>query len=159
MRKFGAFVAVMVVALPLRAEQARTRSTDEAAIRNLYASYDTSWNKADLKAMGALWAEDADHVEPDGRMITGRAALEQDLAKRFATDLRGTRSAQTVEAVRLIKPDVAVVDAAYEVTGVQDAEGKALPPLKGRYVDIWIKRGKTWRIIVDRPVAALRVPR
>ncbi|MFI5397029.1 MAG: YybH family protein [Candidatus Binatia bacterium] len=159
MLKFAAFVAVMVVALPLRAEQARTRSTDEAAIRNLYASYDASWNKADLKAMGALWAEDADHVEPDGRMITGRAALEQDLAKRFATDLRGTRSAQTVEAVRLIKPDVAVVDAAYEVTGVQDAEGKALPPLKGRYVDIWIKRGKTWQIIVDRPVAALRVPR
>jgi len=159
MIRYLAIVAVMVVALPLRAEQARPRSAAEADLRNLYASYDTAWNKGDVKAMGALWSEDADHVDPDGRMVTGRPALEKELATRFATDLRGTRSAQTVEAVRLIRPDVAVVDAAYEVTGVQDAEGKALPPLQGRYVDIWIKRGKTWQIIVDRPVAALRVPR
>jgi uncharacterized protein (TIGR02246 family) len=159
MIKVMAVVAVLLAALPARAEQPRTRSTDEAAIQALYASYDAAWNKGDVKAMGALWAEDADHVEPDGRMVAGRAALERDLAARFATDLSGTRSVQTVEGVRLIKPDVAVVDAAYEVTGARDAEGKALPPLQGRYVDIWIRRGNTWQIIVDRPVAARRVPR
>jgi len=157
MIKYLAAMTVMVVALPLRAEPV-ARSTDEAAIRSLYVRYDAAWNKGDAKAMGALWAEDADHVEPDGRTVRGRAALEKELATRFATDLRGTRSVQTVEAVRLVKPDVAVVDAAYEVTGVHDAAGKPLPPLKGRYVDIWIKRGNTWQIIVDRPVAALRVP-
>jgi uncharacterized protein (TIGR02246 family) len=157
MIKYLAVVVVLVVALPLCAEQT-AHSTDEAAIRDLYARYDAAWNKGDAKAMGALWAEKADHVEPDGHVVRGRAALEQELAARFARDLRGTRSVQTVEAVRLVKPDVAVVDAAYEVTGVHDPAGKPLPPLKGRYVDIWIKRGNTWQIIVDRPVAALRVP-
>lgn len=157
MIKYLTVMAVIVVALPLRAEQA-ARGAEEAVIRDLYARYDAAWNKGDVKALVAAWADDADHVEPDGRVISGRAALEKDLATRFASDLRGTRSVQTVEAVRLIKPDVAVVDAAYEVTGAQDAEGKPLPPLKGRYLDLWMKRGNTWQIIIDRPVAALRVP-
>ncbi len=158
MIKYLAVVAVMVVALPLRAEQA-ARGSDEAAIRSLYVSYDAAWNKGDVNALGAVWADDADHVDPDGRRVSGRAALEKDLASRFATDLRGTRSVQTVEAVRLLKPDVAVVDAAYEVTGLQDAQGKPLPPLQGRYLDIWVKRGDTWQIVMDRPVAPPRVSR
>jgi len=158
MIRYLVVVVVMVVALPAGAEQT-AGGPDEVAIRKLYAGYDAAWNTGDVKALSAAWADDADHVEPDGRMISGRAALEKDLTTRFATDLRGTRSVQTVEAVRFIKPDIAAVDAAYAVTGVQDAEGKPLPPLKGRYLDIWMKRGDTWQIIMDRPVSALRVPR
>jgi hypothetical protein len=35
----------------------------------------------------------------------------------------------------------------------------ALPPIQGRYLDIWIKHGRTWHIVVDRPGAAPRAPR
>lgn len=157
MIKYTAFVAMVICTVPLWADPARASSGDEPAIRSLYAKYDAAWSKADAKAMGMLWAEDADHVEPDGRMIKGRAALETELARRFATDLKGTRSVQTVGSVRFIKADVAVVDASYEVFGAHDAEGKALPAIEGRYVDIWVKHRGTWRIVVDRPVAVLGV--
>jgi ketosteroid isomerase-like protein len=49
-------------------------------------------------------------------------------------------------------PDVAVVDAAYEVSGARGAQGQSLPALRGRYVDIWVKRAGKWHIVADRPV-------
>jgi uncharacterized protein (TIGR02246 family) len=155
MKKFLTVAAVIFCAVPLYAGRGDAGGADEQAIRQLYASYDAIWDKADAKAMAQFWAEDAYHVEPDGRVVTGRAAIAKELADRFATDLKGTRSKQTLDGVHFIKPDVAVVDASYEVTGMQDAEAKLLPPLQGRYIDIWVKKGGKWHIVTDRPVAAL----
>jgi uncharacterized protein (TIGR02246 family) len=156
MNKFLTVAAVIFCAVPLYAGRGDAGGADEQAIRQLYASYDAIWDKADAKAMAQFWAEDAYHVEPDGRVVTGRAAITKELADRFATDLKGTRSKQTLDGVHFIKPDVAVVDASYEVTGMQDAEAKPLPPLQGRYIDIWVKKGGKRHIVTDRPVAALR---
>jgi len=156
MRNFATLAAVMLLALGFSAGRGHASAADEQAIRQLYTSYDEIWAKADAKAMAQFWAEDAYHVEPDGRVVTGRAAMEKELADRFAGDLKGTRSKQSLDGIRFITPDVAVVDASYEVTGAKDAEGKALPPMQGRYVDIWVKKGGRWHIATDRPVAALR---
>lgn len=129
-------------------------NADEVALRKLYVDYDATWNKGDAKGMAMFWAADAVHVEPNGSVVNGRAALEKSLAERFAATLKGTHSQQTVETIQFIKPDVAVVDAAYEVTGAHSADGKELPTLRGRYVDIWLKQAGTWRIVADRPLAA-----
>jgi uncharacterized protein (TIGR02246 family) len=146
-------LAVMIaVAAAVRAEESAARSGDAKAIRQLYAAYDAAWNKGDLAGLATIWADDADHVEPDGRAIKGRAAIEKELGQRFATDLKGTRSRQMIMGIRLITPDVAVVDAAYEVSGAHDAQGKSLRALQGRYVDIWLKRAGKWHIVVDRPI-------
>ena len=146
-------LAVMIsVAAAVRAEASPARSGDAKAIRQLYAGYDAAWNKGDLRGLAMVWAADADHVEPDGRVIKGRTAIEKDLRQRFATDLKGTRSQQTITAIRLITPDVAVVDASYEVSGARDAQGQSLPALQGHYVDIWVKHDGKWHIVADRPI-------
>jgi uncharacterized protein (TIGR02246 family) len=146
-------LAVMIsVAAAVHAEEPAARSGDAKAIRQLYAAYDAAWDKGDVAGLVTIWADDADHVEPDGRAIKGRAAIEKELGQRFATDLKGTRSRQMIMGIRLITPDVAVVDAAYEVSGVHDAQGKSLRALQGRYVDIWLKRAGKWHIVADRPI-------
>ena len=146
-------VAVMIfAAAAVQAAEPAARSGDAEAIRQLYAGYDAAWNKGDLAGLAMVWADDADHVEPDGRAIKGRTAIAKDLGQRFATDLKGTRSQQTITGIRLITPDVAVVDAAYEVSGARDAQGQSLPALQGRYVDIWVKRAGKWHIVADRPI-------
>lgn len=143
---------MMIAAAAVRAEEPAARSGDAQAILQLYANYDAAWNTGDLGGLAVIWANDADHVEPDGRVVKGRAAIEKNLGQRFASDLKGTRSLQTVTGIRLVTPDVAVVDAAYEVTGARDAHGQSAPALRGRYVDIWVKRAGTWQIVADRPV-------
>ncbi len=145
--------ALIVLAFPMTAHRAGARNSGEATIRKLYASYDETWNKGDAAALAAFWADDADHMEPDGRTIAGRAALAKNLAERLDADLKGTHSHQTVESIRFVTADVAVVDASYEVTGARDLAGKGKPPIQGRYVDIWVKRSGKWHITVDRPVA------
>jgi uncharacterized protein (TIGR02246 family) len=146
-------LAVMIsVAAAVQAAEPAARSGDAKAIRQLYAGYDAAWDKGDVAGLAMVWADDADHVEPDGRAIKGRAAIEKDLGQRFATDLKGTRSRQMIIGIRLIAPDVAVVDAAYEVSGARDAQGQSLPALQGSYVDIWVKRAGKWRIVADRPI-------
>jgi uncharacterized protein (TIGR02246 family) len=146
-------LAVMIsVAAVARAEEPAARGGDAQAIRQLYVGYDAAWNKGDLAALARVWADDADHVEPDGRVVKGRVAIEKELGQRFASDLKGTRSQQTITGIRLITPDVAVVDASYEVSGAHDAQGQSLPALQGRYVDIWLKHAGKWHIVADRPI-------
>ncbi len=145
--------ALIVLAFPLTAHRASARSSGEETIRKLYASYDETWNKGDAAALAAFWADDASHMEPDGHIVAGRTALAKELAERLGADLKGTRSHQTIEAIRFLTADVAVVDASYEVTGAHDLAGKSKPPIQGRYVDIWVKRSGKWKITVDRPVA------
>jgi uncharacterized protein (TIGR02246 family) len=152
MRAIWLLAAVISVAAAVRAEEPVARSGDAEAIRQLYAGYDAEWNKGDLAGLALVWADDADHVEPDGRAIKGRAAIAKELGQRLATDLKGTRSQQTITGIRFISPDVAVVDAAYEVSGARDAQGQTLPTLQGRYVDIWVKRAGKWHIAADRPI-------
>ena len=154
------FLATLIfLAVPMSAPTASARIGREETIRKLYLSYDAAWNRGAVADLAAFWADDADHMEPNGRLITGRTALAKELADRFATDLKGTHSKQTVDAIRFITSDVAVVDASYEVTGAHDPDGKSLPPIEGRYVDIWVKRAGKWHIAADRPIGPSQPPR
>jgi len=148
--------ALALFAIAAQADELGARSSDAAAIRALYVRYDAAWNNGDAATLAGLWAADAGHMEPDGRIIAGRSSLQQHFAQRFAGELKGTQSRQHIEAIRFLTTDVAVVDASYEVSGARDAEGHARPPLRGRYVDIWVRKDRTWRIAIDRPIAAGR---
>ena len=96
MRTIWLLAVVVFVAAAVRAEVPAARSGDAGVIRQLYARYDAGWNNGDLAGLALIWAYDADHVEPDGRAVKGRAAIEKELGQRFATDLKGTRSQQTI---------------------------------------------------------------
>jgi uncharacterized protein (TIGR02246 family) len=152
MRTIWLFAVMICVAAAVQAKEPAARSGDAEAIRQLYARYDAAWNKGDFAGLAMVWADDADHVEPDGRAIKGRAAIAKELGQRLATDLKGTRSQQTITDIRFVTSDVAVVDATYEVSGAHDAQGQSLPALQGRYVDIWLKHAGKWHIVADRPV-------
>ncbi len=153
MKMIWVFAAMICMAATVRAEDAAAQKDDAAAIRELYTEYDAAWNKGNSAQLAMVWTDDADHVEPNGRVVAGRTAIWKDFEQRFAGDLKDTRSQQTVTGIRFITPDVAVADASYEVTGARDAQGQVRPALQGHYVDIWVKRKGTWYIAADRPVA------
>ncbi len=154
MKVLALSLVMALCALAMSATPSNAASADEDAIRQQYETYDRAWNSGDTHQLGALWATDADHVEPDGRVLTGRAAIENALADRLRTDLKGTQSKQQIKSIRFLTPEVATVDTAYIVTGAHDASGKPLPAIHGRYLDIWQKRDGAWRIVLDRPVLA-----
>jgi len=123
---------------------------DEAPIRMGYTAFGTAWNKNDAHALSMAWAEDGDHVDPDGHVVKGRKEIEKLLAEQHATVFKGSHLALKIDPIFYIKHDVALVDGSYEVSGAHDKDGKTLPPLKGLFTDVWANNSGRWEIIASR---------
>jgi uncharacterized protein (TIGR02246 family) len=100
---------------------------DEAAIKDLIGQLEAGWNAGDGDAFAAPFAEAADYVVVDGAHITGRAIIAAGHAHLFATVYRGSHLKGTVEAVRFLRPDVALARVRWRLrfdpgSGPQEAE-------------------------------------
>ncbi len=154
-RSAGRFVLGFVLAggtagslavLAARAGQAAAATdADEAAVRAHFTAFTDAWVKGDAKAVAAGYADDADLVRPGEPKITGRAAIETFYARVFAGPLKGVAKRMTVDHVRFVSPDVAVVDSSYSL----DREAPALHA-RGQSVTVLGKRGGAWTTIVSR---------
>ena len=60
-------------------------SAELAAARETAAAYVAAYNKADAKALAALFSEDADWVTNEGETTSGRPAIEALLGSVFAS--------------------------------------------------------------------------
>jgi len=123
-------------------------SQDEEAIRNVLAQFIEGWNKNDAKAFSMVFAEDADFTNVRGSSAHGRAEVEKFHAPLFATRFKDTNQKMTKTKIRFIRPDVAAVDAWWEMTGAKNPEGQAIPLRKGLLNFIMTKDGGKWLITV-----------
>ena len=133
-------VAGAVFAEPSQAEKKPKPKTDDAAIRELFQSLATAFNKGDTKTLTTFWTEDADLVNVEGKKTVGRDAL----IEQFEQYLSAGTAAQihlNITAVRMLGPQHAVVDADI----VLDPP-PAGPPTTDRMAAVVAKQGKKWRI-------------
>jgi uncharacterized protein (TIGR02246 family) len=82
---------------------------DAQALREVVARVEAGWNAGDGDAFAAEFAADADYVVIDGQYIRGRATIAAGHHALFGGVYRGSRTEGTVEAIRLLCPDVALV--------------------------------------------------
>lgn len=97
------------------AQTPQAQQADEAAIRQVVQQLQDAWAAKDGKAFAAPFTPDADYVVVDGARATGRAAIESGHAGIFATFLKDSTNVATVKSVRLLRPDVAVVHAEWNL--------------------------------------------
>jgi uncharacterized protein (TIGR02246 family) len=119
-------------------------AADEAALREWLTQYIAAWNASDAAKMETFYADDATIVDEWGKEIKGRAAIVKDFAEsRALDDFKGATIAITADTIRFIRPDLAVSQGTYTVTG-----GK-LPPegLKGHYQNVAVKQGGSWKTV------------
>ncbi len=148
MRIAPAFAVVVLMASPSVAySQAQT---PDQALRGTVESFQTAWNAHDAAAVVALFIDDADQVMGDGPMTIGRQALQQWWGARFAGMEAGRRITLTVSAVRLVTPQVAVINTV-ATSGGRDAQGHALPSDTDRGTWVVVQKSGRWLM------AALRV--
>lgn len=118
---------------------------NESAIRQLYADFTDAWNKHDVKAMTARWAEDGDHVEPDGQMAKGRDQVAALYKKEHETIFKNSHLTLKIDTVWFITQDVALIDGTYELSGVVLPDGTEIPTRKGRLsTNLLYEQGKWW---------------
>jgi uncharacterized protein (TIGR02246 family) len=120
----------------------------EAAIADVLQARRIAWNAGDLEAYRRLLTEDANVVSATGRKSAGRDALialsaEQ---KQQPSYRDATITATEIQAIRLVTPDVALVDATYHMAGVRIPADSAARPVAGAILFVLVKLDAIWRI-------------
>jgi uncharacterized protein (TIGR02246 family) len=87
---------------------------DDAAVRNLVKQYAEGREKNDAAAVAALFTADADQLVSSGEWRRGREALVKGV---LSSTQSGGKRTTTVDTVRFLTPDSAIVDARYEIVG------------------------------------------
>lgn len=130
-------------------------AAEEPALRKAVDSEEAAWNAADTKALAAAFRDDATYADAFGTVSHGRTEIDKRLAE-VLTAWRGTRIALKVRKIRVLKPDVALVEADAELTG-----WKKLPPgfvadvdktLRTRFLQVFQKDAGVWRVAASYEV-------
>jgi uncharacterized protein (TIGR02246 family) len=126
---------------------------DEAnAIRQRIESYVAAYNQQDAGAVADLWSEDAVYVSHEtGERIQGRAAIAAMFQSLFQSG-DASQLSVTVEAIRLITPDVAIEDGTAEIVS---AEGEAQ---NSTYTAVHVKKDGVWFLDSVRETATPAEP-
>src|ERR671932_2275886 len=94
---------------------------DEAALRAMVATYVAAWNRGDGDGFASVFADDADFTSIRLDQISAHAAIAAAHNQIFATIYNGTRIDATLERVRPLREDLAVLDIEAHMT---DAAGE-----------------------------------
>ena len=124
---------------------------DEKALQEQNDGFVAAFNRGDIKAVIEAYAPDCDFLSAAGQRLKGREALEKYITKGFA-ESKGLKLKHSDSTVRFLKPDVAIADGTWEITGRPEGT-----PARGHYTAILMKRDGQWLIVYDRPMVPLQL--
>ena len=133
----------LVTAPPLVAQAPGDRRADEAAVREVVRKYVDARELRDATAIEALFTSDADQQTTSGEWRRGRAQIVPGTLESSRRNA-GTRTI-SVESVRFVTPDVAIVDGPYEI-GAAGGAG----PRRMRTTIVVTRAPGGWRIAAIR---------
>lgn len=138
------FVATAAAADPAPATTAAAsgpdRAADEKAIRATADDFVKAFNAANAKAVGALWAPDAEYTDVSGQSYRGRTAIEKEYAATFTEHPRGAMTVN-IDSIRFFGPDVAVEKGVARLTSPAGETSAA------RYTVVHARRDGTWTMV------------
>ena len=149
----ASLIIVCISALPARSADSKARQKDEEAVQKVVAAFTAAVNKHDARAFSMVFHENADFTNIWGMRARGRKAIEDFHRPLFEGDGVKVPSFKAAvfkvldTSIRLVRPDVAVVDVTWSQTGsVRD--GKEWPDRKGLLM---------WVVTLERGVWAISV--
>jgi uncharacterized protein (TIGR02246 family) len=153
MRTWMAALAVLVLAVGLAPAAG---AGDEDGVKAIGPAWAEAWNAGDMDAVAALYAEGADYVNFFGEAFKGVPAIQAAFAEINSTVYKGTKIEVETVAVSFIKPDVAITDSTWKITGVP--AGAPPLPTEGQSTVVAVKHGDAWKIAAHRARIPQSVP-
>jgi uncharacterized protein (TIGR02246 family) len=141
--------AVICLGLFLLSAMAQTGTkAEDDAIRAVMDRFMDAWNRHDVHAFAAVFAEDADFTNVRGQGASGRTKIEEVHARPFVTMFKDSHQKYTDVKIRYLRPDLAAVDVHWEMTGATDAQGNPGPVRQGLLNFVMMKNAGQWQIVV-----------
>lgn len=143
MKMFAAVVVVMLAVSSVGADQ----SDDEKAIRDIQARWDDAWNRHDIKALGALVAEDVRFVNVAGLVLNGRGQFEALQSRTHAMQFKESVRTVTETRIKFLTPDIAVAHVNWGMRGDKDPDGTPRQPRHGVMMQVLMKHDGAWSVV------------
>jgi uncharacterized protein (TIGR02246 family) len=118
----------------------------EAPIRAQVERFVSAWNEHDMRALSRLFADDADFVNVVGIWWKSRREIEAAHVATHQTLFKSSTLSGQVASVKLLRPDVAVVHAAWTLIGSRAPDGQPMPERKGILVFVLTRESEGWTI-------------
>jgi uncharacterized protein (TIGR02246 family) len=117
-----------------------------------------AFNHHDAHAWASFLAEDGDFTNVTGLYLHGRKDIEARFTELFASRLKTAHRTATVRHIRFITPDIAFVDAEWELVGSKAADGSENPVRKGLFNFVMTRQNGHWVFAVfeESEFAAMR---
>jgi uncharacterized protein (TIGR02246 family) len=122
-----------------RRDGGKAPAADVQAIRAVDEAFVRDYNAGNVKALAAMFTEDAEVVEDEGERYEGREAVEKSFTATFAAN-KGAKLALEVENLRFLTADVAKEEGRSIVTPPKGA------PAVRFFTVLYVKSGGRWLI-------------
>jgi uncharacterized protein (TIGR02246 family) len=137
-------LAVFSVAISPVRGQSKSTDADSSAIRQVVADFVDAFNRHDAHAWATPFAEDGDFTNVTGLYLHGRKDFETRFTELFANRLKTAHRTATVRHIRFITPDIAAVDAEWELVGSKASDGSENPVRKGLFNFVMTRQNGHW---------------
>lgn len=117
---------------------------DEESLRSIVRGLEAAWNNADSVAWAEFFAEDADFIHILGGHFNGRATIERGHRAIFDTIYKGSTNKFTVNKLRFVGSDVAIV---FVLAELKVAQAGLPPVLHARPTLIANRTPEGWKIV------------
>jgi len=148
---FLASCALLALLFPMMMLAAAASAGDEQPIKDRLNEFQNAWNKEDTAAMAALWAEDGTLINPFGVTAQGRDAMIKVFTQEHAGPFKNTKYSVSEMKIQWVTPDVAIVDATANITGVRAADGSSAPDFPHHVTWVFVKKDGKWMAAAARP--------
>lgn len=131
--------------------------TDEEKIRARAQEFADAWNKHDPTAMAYCWSADGDVINPFGRRASGLTEIQRMFADEQSKAMKSSTYAVTSMKVHFLNPQLAIVDADLEVSGVASPDGTTMT-IKPHSTAVMTKSGGQWWLASVRAFSYMQPP-
>jgi uncharacterized protein (TIGR02246 family) len=124
--------------------QSTSSDAESAAIRKVIDDFVGAFNRHDAHGWAMPFGEDGDFTNVSGLTLRGQNKVEERFKGLFAAPLKDAHRTATVRHLRLVRPDVAAVDAEWALVGSRAADGSENPVRKGIFTWVMVKPEGRW---------------
>lgn len=126
----------------------------EPSLADTCRRFNMAFNRQDVKEVASFWETDGTLIGPTGNRGTSRSGVEKVYADDVNQFLRGTTSTFTIETVRMLGRDHALLDMDHAIEGARLPDG-SVGTMKLHTVIVARRQGTEWRWLDARPYGFL----
>ena len=124
--------------------QKRDTRADVDAVLSALAD---TWNRHDMVANSAYFAENADFVNVLGVRFQGRKSIEEQHIKLHQGIMRNTELTMLDRSVRMLSPEIAIAHAHWEMKGTGKVPGWNVPEIReGVFTFVLVQKDGRWLV-------------